>query len=702
MPKDFLLEIATEPLPARFIGPALEQLKERLAAALKASRLHFKSVQAYGTLRRLAVVVESLADKSLPSEETFYGPPAERLKDSAGAYTLAATGFARKYGVKPADLKVENGKLAVSRTQPGEPAAGILAAVIPGVIARLEFPKTMTWVEPSPGKSPFRFGRPIRSLVALHGKAVLPLELAGVKSGRVVLGLPALGQKAVLPLPARYRAALKKLLVLADPGERRQVLVERLRAAAKAAGARLDLDEALVEETVWMTEQPTPVVGRFEPGFLDLPAPLLSLVMKKQLKFFPLLDGARLKAAFVGVRDGPAEGQALVREGYQRVLAARLSDAAFFFARDKARTLESRLPELSRVAYQTGLGSVADKAVRVEEIAHWLLQQVRSQRPSEHEEAVHRIARLCYADLVTDVVKEFPELQGVMGGVYARHEGMDERVALGLEQFYLPLGPKSPVPATLEGALASLAGKLDSLAGHFALGQVPTGSADPFALRRQALGASRIVLEKQLPIDLEDALAKAISIQPPFYRNDDAVRRGEVLGQLADFVWARLQAAWEDMGFRTDEVRSVRAGGLKNLPRTMMRLLAVRAVRRHPDFEPLAAAFKRASNILKQAKAESNGPAPERERLKEEAELALYDALTHLESQVHDKLAAGGYEESLRALVAVKPRLDAFFDTVMVMADDQDLKRQRLALLSKLVRLFKAVADLAELQPAAN
>lgn len=690
--KDFLLEVGTEPLPARFIGPALNQLRSNLADELKASRLGFKAVRSYGTLRRLAVYVEGLSEKSPPLTEKFYGPPAEKLKDAAGAFTPAAAGFARKHGASPADLRAENGKLVVERTAPGEPAARILSRLVPAVLASLEFPKTMEWEE-----TRARFGRPIRTLAALYGKAVVPAAFAGVKSGRASPGLPVLGKAAALAEPKRHAAALKKLLVLADPGERRAVLLKRLQEAAAAERARLDLDEDLVEETVWMTEQPVPVTGRFEARYLELPAPLLSLVLKKQLKFFPLLDGSRLKAAFVGVRDGLSEGQALVREGYERVLAARLSDAAFFFARDKSKTLAARLPELSRVAYQKGLGTVLDRAKRVEELTRRLCAAVRAERPAR-EEAAAEIARLCYADLVTGVVGEFPELQGVMGGVYARHEGLDERVALGLEQFYLPIGPKSAVPATDEGALASLAAKLDGLAGHFALGQAPTGGADPFALRRQALGAGRIVLEKQLPLDLEAALSEALSLQPVSL---DGAKRAEVLRQLSDFLWGRLQSSWEEMGYKADEIRSVRAEGLRSLSRTMMRLAAVHAVRRHPDFEPLAAAFKRASNILKQAKADAAAP-PERERLKEEAEFALYDALVGLEGQVNDKLALGGYEDGLRALVSVKPRLDAFFDTVMVMAEDQDLRRQRLSLLSKLVRLFKSVADLSELQPAAN
>jgi glycyl-tRNA synthetase beta chain len=352
---------------------------------------------------------------------------------------------------------------------------------------------------------------------------------------------------------------------------------------------------------------------------------------------------------------------------------------------------------LERVTYQKGLGSMAQKTVRVAALAKSLCDMIRHSYVEVNETAVAEIARLCYADLVTEVVKEFPELQGAMGGVYARLEHDDERVALGLEQFYYPVGGKSPVPATAEGAIASLAGKLDTLAGNFALGNVPTGSADPFALRRQALGTIRILLEKQLPIDLEAAFDAALALLPV---PCDAKK---VHGELSEFVWARAQAFFEERGFKVDEVRSVKAGGLVNLSKTFLRLAAVASVRKNPDFEPLAAAFKRAANILKQAKVDlSNGGVVDRDALKEEAEVALYDALVWMEGEVKQKLISDGYEPGLRALVAIKPHLDKFFESVMVMVEDQQLKKQRLALLSKLVRLFNSVADLSELQAAAN
>ena len=690
MPKDFLLEIGTEPLPARFVAPAVRQLAAGLVQRLAEARLACDpaAVKTYATLRRLAVLVPGLPERSEARSEKVKGPPKKLLKDAAGAFTPQSAGFAKKQGVDAAALVIEGEFIYAHVASPGRPTADILAEIVPAVLRALEFPKVLEW-EPTR----FKFGRPIRSIAALLGPDVVSVEIAGVTAGRRVWGLPALELEPLsVAAPSDYLKALKSQHVLADVEERRTALRERMAAATPG----IDMDEELLDETLYMTEQPTPVVCAFPDEFLKLPAPLLSLVLKKQLKFFPVKEGRGLKAAFVGVRDGLSQGEALVREGYQRVLAARGDDAVFFFKRDLAAPLEAKLPGLERVMYQRGLGTVSQRGERLRGLTRALCELVRPDRTHVDEAAADAIARLCFADLVTDVVKEFPELQGVMGGVYARHDGLGEKVALGLEQFYLPVGPKSPVPTTVEGALVSLAGKLDALAGHFAIGNVPTGSADPFALRRQALGAIRIALEHQLPLSLPQALERALALQPLSLSNEESAK---VLGQLQEFLWSRLQPFFEEKGFQVDEIRSVRRDGLANLKRTYLRLSAIHAVRKIPDFEPLAAAFKRAANILRQAKFPlETSEAPERARLKEDADLILFDALGAVEGLVHDRLVEENYEGGLKAMVGIKAALDRFFEKVMVMAEDEGLRAQRLRLLAKLVRLFSAVADFSEIQ----
>lgn len=675
---DFLLDVHTEPFPARFVPPALEQMRTFTEAWLK-ERVGFESVRAAGTLRHLIVVVKGLEPRGRDVSERFKGP-----KEQAPA--PAVEGFARKYGLTPAQLVLSDGVYYAQIETKGLPAGALLSTLVVEVLKSLQFPKTMTWESTG-----FRFGRPIRAVTALYGDKVVPVELAGVKSGRCVYGHPALAKKpAVLKDLSQHAALLRQGMVIAEPAERRAYLVKALEAAVKRTGGKPDPDEDLLDETNFMVEHPVPILGDLRDEHMKLPAALLKMVMKKQLKFFPVTRNGELLPHFLGVRDGLSTGNDLVREGYQRVLEARFNDAAFFAGRDGATTLAAKLPQLERVTYQKALGTMAQKAARVEALAARLCDALR-QNVELDEAVVREAARLAYADLVTDVVKEFPELQGAMGGVYARRDGLGEKVALALEQFYYPIAAKTPVPATPEAAVVSLAGKLDSLAGCFAAGLIPTGSADPYALRRQALGVVRILLEKQLPLDLDAALAQAVAAQPA-----PVADAAQLTAQLADFLWGRAASLFEESGFAVDEIRAVRAGALKNLVGAFSRLAALRAVRRDPSFAPLAAAFKRAANILKQSKAGAHD-VPEKSLLKEPAELALYDALVSAEGSANDRIVRGDFEGGLKSLVAVKPHLDFFFDKVMVMAEDDALKRQRLALLGKLVRAFHRVADLSEL-----
>ncbi len=688
---DFLLDVHTEPFPARFVAPALEQLKARSAERL-AGRIEHGEIAAYGTLRHLVLTVKAVAAKGSDKTERFKGPKEQAWRTPDGAYTPAAEGFARKHGLAAGDLCAEGGILYADVRTKGCGAAALFEMMIPELLKSLQFPKSMIWEA-----SGFKFGRPIRAITALYGEKIVPVALAGLKSGRAVYGHPS-HSKVSMPLktPADHIKILREEMVLADPVERREYLLRQLAAAAQSAGGRPEWDEELVDETVFMTEHPTPVVGRLRPEHMPLPAALLKMVMQKQLKFFPVVgaDGA-LQPAFIGVRDGLSSGNALVREGYQRVLEARFNDAAFFFGRDASATLASRLSSLERVTYQKALGSVAQKASRVAALAGRLGSELSRIVPVD-EAVVAGAAKLVYADLVTDVVKEFPELQGHMGGVYARRDGLGDALAACVEQFYFPVGAGTALPSSTEACVVSLAGKLDSIAGCFAAGMIPTGSADPYALRRQALGVVRILLEKGLAVDLEAAVSQAVALQPI-----SAAEPLKLAAQLLDFIWGRAASLFEEEGVRIDEVRSVRLGGLKDLSGARRRLDALRAVRRDPAFEPLAAAFKRASNILKQSKGLADAVIPDRTKLRHWSEIALYDALVEVEAAADQRLKHGDYEGALKILVAVKPHLDRFFDNVMVMIDDEGLKSQRLAVLGKLVRAFTRVADLSEIQASA-
>ncbi|MFA6319092.1 MAG: glycine--tRNA ligase subunit beta [Elusimicrobiota bacterium] len=714
--QDFILEIGVEPLPARFVRPALEGLEASFKAMLERTRLGVSSVRVLGTMRRLVVICDETADRSESQTRAVQGPPARLLKDAEGRFTPQAEGFARKNGVGPEDLVVAQTPkgefLSVTVTDKGESSQDILSRELPVLIASLKFAKAMEWES-----SRFFFGRPIRSLLALHGRKVVLFSVAGVSSGRCVLVAPGSGRKPVrVPDAGRYLAALRDMTVLVDPAERRSLLVKRMAAAAKSVGGALDADEALLDETVFMTEHPVPVAGTFRREFLDLPPGLIKTVLKKQMYSFPLMQGHQapegrssasagggqtqgkgLVPAFIAVRDGVSEGQKEVREGYEGVLEARLEDAAFYLARDLKTRLEDKLPTLARVSFQKGLGSMADKASRVRELALWIcsqLEQSGAGAPGLDRGVVETISRLAYADLVCEVIREFPELQGGMGAFYAGRDGHGPAVTAGIAEFYQPLGPNAPVPSVLEGAVASAAAKLDNLACHFAVGNIPTAAADPFALRRQALGLLRIVSEKGLKLDLAEALSLAVSLVPV-----EESKRSAALPALREFVLGRAVAFFEEAGFPSDSVRSIRETILADATAAAGRLKAIEGMRKDPSFADLCGAFKRAANILKSAKLPPGGAAAEnlRSLLKEPAELALLDELERLEAAVPAAAASGDFGAGLRSLAGVKPSLDRFFEDVMVMAEDPGLRGARLALLARLTACFRSVADLAEI-----
>ena len=732
--KPALLEIGVESLPARFIAPALVQMEELAAELLRENRLECRGARTFGTPMRLALFIAEAAEKSASALSEVTGPPARLLKDASGAWTPQASGFARSQGVKPEDLvvvKLPKGDFLAARKElPGEAASKVFCRVFPEIVKRLQFPKSLEWEE-----SRFRFGRPIRTLLGLYGKQTLRFEIAGVRSSNKTLGLGALGRKPIAVSSAeRYAKLLRTACVIADVEERRQTLLKTLDAAAKRSLGALDKDAELLETVLFLTEHPVAVLCRFDKGHLELPKALLCVVLKTQLKFFPLLgkDGA-LVPEFIGVRDGVSEGQKEVQEGYERVLQARLSDARFFFARDKATTLEAKRGKLSGLGFQKDLGHMLDKSNRVLGLTKYLCESLRQDSVLD-EDAAKAIARLAYCDLVCEVVREFPELQGTMGGVYARAEGLGERVALGLEEFYFPTQAKGPLPTHKEACLVSLAGKVDTLSALFSGGFKPTGSEDPFALRRIGTGVVRILLEKQVRLPVRDLIKTGLLILsggPGPLPEEKAA----LVAELEDFLWQRAESLFLDMGYKADEIRSVRESGLDDLALAFQRLGAVHRLRPHPDFASLAQAFKRASNILRQAAAKGppsseRGPSPLAEGaaangppspdgglsplpegagpgafgevdqglLAEPEELGLFQALCRTESAVLQRVSERLFEEALRSLVALKPELDLFFDKVLVMAEDESVRANRLALLARLVRVFKSVADISHIQ----
>ncbi|KAF0125084.1 MAG: glycyl-tRNA synthetase beta chain [Elusimicrobia bacterium] len=688
--RDVLLEIRIENIPARFVTSAGEQLVKYASAALQEANLPFESIAAYGTYKRLVLHLAGVPVKTEEKIQKHYGPSAKLLKGPDGNFTPQAAGFARSRGTTPDKLGVETvpnkGEVLVFESRiPGRAAGKALAELFPAVIARLQFPKNMVWE-----KTRFRFARPIRSLLALHGDKPVVFSVAGVKSGRVTAGLSAKGSRPLKITSAeKYFKALEHAGVMVKDADRLAALRRELAAVCKRTKLEVEVDEDLLAENLYLVEYPVCVVSSYSQDFLKLPPELVHLVMKKQLKFFTVSDAkGRLQPYFVGVRDGVSRGQRNVEEGFRNVLEARFRDAIFFYTRDLAVPLADFNEKLKAVTFQARLGTMADRAARVEKLSAWLCS--RSQEVCAEDAAA--ASKYVYSDLVSGLVGEFPELQGTIGGYYAAAAGLRETAARAVGEFYWPMSAKSPLPSSVEGCLVSLAGKLDTLAADFATGQIPSGSEDPHGLRRQALGAVRIVLEKGLKLDMRAAVAEAFASLP------DAAAARET-GPLLDFIWQRAEAVFAEEGLRFDEIKAVRgffmSGG--DLLDCRARIKDINSLRSNPDFSGIAAAFKRSKNILKQSKSALSG-SPDEGIFEKDEERALYGDIKAMGGRLKKHVAARDYARGLSELLAIKPSLDNFFDKVMVMAEDPKVRDNRLNLIKSLVSLVEGVADLSQLQ----
>lgn len=694
--REVLLEIRIENIPARFVTSAEEQLVKYAAEALKEANLPCESIAAYGTYKRLVLHLAGVPSKTEEKTQKHYGPSAKMLRGPDGNFTPQAAGFARSRGTTPDKLGAETvpnkGEVLVFETRvPGRAASKALAELFPAVIAKLQFPKNMVWE-----KTRFRFARPIRSLLALHGDKPVVFSVAGIKSGRITAGLSAKGSRPLKIASAeKYFKTLEHAGVVVRDADRLAALRRELAAVSKRMKLEAEVDEELLTENLYLVEYPVCVVSSYSQDFLRLPPELVHLVMKKQLKFFTVSDAkGRLQPWFVGIRDGVSRGQRNVEEGFRNVLEARFRDAIFFYTRDLAVPLADFNKKLASVTFQARLGTMADKAARVEALAARLCGASKE----SCAEDVAAASKYVYSDLVSGLVGEFPELQGTMGGYYAANAGLRENAARAVGEFYWPVSAVSPIPSSVEGAIASLAGKLDTLAADFYTGQIPTGSADPHGLRRQALGAVRIVLEKELRLNLCDALDAALepfAAMLPEARKDLSARREALL----DFLWQRAEAVFAEQDLRFDEIKAVREffmdGG--DLLDCRARVKGINSLRANPDFSGIAAAFKRAKNILRQAKSPLSG-SPDEGSFEKDEERALYGDIRAMGGRLKEHVAARDYARGLSELLAIKPSLDNFFDKVMVMAEDPKLRENRLNLIKSLVSLVEGVADLSQLQ----
>jgi glycyl-tRNA synthetase beta chain len=700
---DFLLEIGCEEIPARMIDGAREELERRVAGLLDREGLAVAAaknggpaaIEAFSTPRRLAVLARDIAGAQADVEEQATGPAVKAaFKD--GQPTVAAQKFAEKVGL-PLDrlerVSTPKGEYLAARTvKKGRPAAEILSETLPKEIAGLYWGKSMYW---RPGRTRERFVRPVRWLVALLDGSAIPLSLFGIEAGDQSRGHRTLGKTVSFRKPGDYSESLHQAAVLASPQEREQTIRKALDAATRAIpGARWREDAPLLNKVVNLTEWPSAIAGGFDPEFLSLPEEVLVTVMRDHQNYFAIQDASgRLAPYFLAVLNTGGDTEGIIRHGHERVLRARFNDARFFWNIDQKVSLPARVEMLKSVTFQKDLGSYYEKAQRVAKLAESLANELKSAGENVDVSAVREAALLSKTDLTTELVKEFTELQGVIGGLYASHQGLGQKIADAIYDQYKPESMEDEVPRTLEGAVLSIADKADSIAGMFALGLIPSGSKDPFALRRQANGIVRIVAEKHLRLSLQELFANSAG-------NFVWHKPEEKQTAFAGFFRERLEFYLrEARGFAYDVVNAVLGAGCDDVMDALARAQAVSEVRGSDDFASIAVSFKRIKNILRQAREGKKRVAEsvDASALSEPAERDLYARAAEIAPRVRELASRRKYAEALADVASIRPVVDAFFDKVMVMAEDERVRANRLALLQTLLNEFSTIADFSEM-----
>jgi glycyl-tRNA synthetase beta chain len=683
--RDLLLELGTEELPPKTLQNLSADLTDGLVNGLRDAGIAYRKAHHFATPRRLAVLIRACAERAPDRHIERRGPPLRNAFDAGGAPTQAATAFARNCGVAVADLERlttdKGGWLVFRGMERGATTLSVLGDLVNQAIAALPIARRMRW-----GARTAEFVRPVHTVVLLYGDEVVPAEVLGLMSGRITRGHRFHAPRPIsLKSPKSYEGRLRRAKVVADFSVRREAIRKGVTAAAAQAGGSALIDGTLLDEVTALVEWPVPIVGRFEPRFLSLPREVVIATIQDHQRYFAI-EGAdgKLTGGFVTVCNIESRDPAKVREGNERVVRPRLSDAAFFWDQDRKVTLDAHAANLSGVTFQAKLGTYADKTRRMKSLAQLIGERIAA------GPQVGRAAELAKADLMTAMVGEFPELQGIMGRHYAEAEGYPQEVALALEEHYMPRYAGDALPRTKTGQALALADKIDTLAGIFAIEQRPTGAKDPFALRRAALGVLRILLEYRLDLDLDELIAVSAAAQP--------VQRAGTAAEVYDFIAERFRGLVLERadGTSVEMIDAV----LANRPASPLdadaRLQALKEFLRLPDAGVLTAINKRIANILRKAPAERDAPV-EVSALTEPAEHALHRALTELRGTVGESIARRDYAQSLRRLISLSAAVDDFFESIMVMDEDLARRHNRLALLRDVQRLLGGVADLSRL-----
>ena len=685
--QNFLVEIGTEELPPKALKTLATSFADNVEAELNQAGLAFDKIEWFAAPRRLAVKVLNLATQQPSKEIEKRGPAVSAAFDAEGKPTKAAEGWARGCGItveQAERIATDKGEWLVHRAKiEGQPTKNLLNDIVANALAKLPIPKPMRWADKT-----VQFIRPVHTVTMLLGDELIEGEILGVASARTIRGHRFLGEKEFeIQHADQYPQLLReKGSVVADFNERKAEILAKSQAKATALGGVADIEESLLEEVTSLVEYPNVLAAKFEERFLAVPAEALVYTMKGDQKYFPIYDkDGKLLPHFIFVSNINPEDPTAIIEGNEKVVRPRLTDAEFFFKTDLKQKLVDRLPRLETVLFQQQLGTLKDKTDRIEQLAGEIAKQIGAD-----EAKAKRAGLLSKCDLMTNMVFEFTDTQGVMGMHYARHDGEDEEVAVALNEQYMPRFAGDELPKSLVASAVALADKFDTLTGIFGIGQAPKGSADPFALRRAALGALRIIVEKNLPLDLEDLVKKSAALF------GDKLTNQNVVADVVDFMLGRFRAWYQDEGIAVDVIQAVLARRPTRPADFDARVRAVSHFRTLDSAEALAAANKRVSNIL--AKADAAIGEINLTACVEPAEKALAEAVLALRTEVQPLIAKGDYTAVLDKLANLRAPVDSFFDNVMVNAEDPALRQNRLAILNTLQGLFLQVADISLLQ----
>ena len=674
-----LFEVGVEELPSRFVSSTLDQIKSNLTKMFNENRIEFSDIKTYGTPRRLTFIVENISEKQSNLEEEVKGPSKKIALDADGNFTKPALGFMKSKGLKEEDVIFKTvGKdeyIFGTIRQEGKETSEVLKTILPEAVKNVTFPKAMRW-----GGKNMRFARPIRWMVTLLNDNVLEIDLEGIKSSNVTKGHRFLGKDEFeVNSLEDYLTKLEENFVILDQDKRKELIRKQCIEVANSLGGEVEFDEDLLEEVTHLVEYPTAFYGEFNEDYIKLPKEVVTTPMQQHQRYFPVVKNGKLLPNFIAVRNGNDYRIDKVKAGNEKVLVARLEDALFFYKEDTKKSLESYIEKLKSVVFQAKLGTVYDKTLRIENLSSNIIDLLNLQQDKDDTK---RAAKLCKADLVTGMVFEFTELQGIMGREYARVSGENEAVCEAIFEHYLPRFAGDILPKTNAGIALSIADKLDSIAGFFAIGIQPTGSQDPYALRRQALGVLNILMDSKLDINLNE-LEKNIG-----YFNKE-----EVVNSIMEFFKERIKNLFRDLGIRYDVIDAILSSEINNISDMYLRATELNNWLGKDELVEMLTAFNRVSTLAQKAVSSDVNE----ELLKEEAEINLYKEFNNIKIKVKELLNDKKYSEALDSFASLRPSIDAMFDSVMVMDKDEAIKNNRLGLLKQIYDTMLSICDLSKI-----